>query len=295
MTDLLSMLDDLDDSSDKISADTIVKAPFGWPGGKSRSIKHIIPLLPYKDVWCDHFGGSGTVTLARRPCKLEIYNDRFSGLTDLYRCIQDPVKLQLLVDRLEHTIHSKETFLDAKSTWKNFTDPVERAAKFYEMVVYSFGKLGRNWGRARVPTGRVSGILRDALPNFYNIHERFKYVQIENVDFRKCMKDYDSDVTVHYCDPDYVDTSAGVYAHGMSVDDHKDLLRLIFEMKGFVAVSGLANPLYDGFKWDDRRTWNSYCSIKSINSSENNNKGDIALVDEGRGHQEEVLWIKDFR
>jgi DNA adenine methylase len=95
---------------------------------KKRSLDKLLPLLPYSKVYIEPFGGSGTVLLARRPCKIEVFNDRNSGVIDFYRCIKDADLLERLVDRLDLVRCSREEWLEAKGTWTVSKDPVERAA-----------------------------------------------------------------------------------------------------------------------------------------------------------------------
>ena len=62
------------------------------------------------DIILDVFGGSGAVTLARKSCDLEIYNDRHSGLVAFYKCIQDEEKLtEAAIDALKQIKKSRYT------------------------------------------------------------------------------------------------------------------------------------------------------------------------------------------
>ena len=293
MTDLLKLFDEMDDSDGK-PKDTIIKAPFGYPGGKSRSIQQILPHLPYTNKYISVFGGSGCDILARRPCKLEVFNDRYGGVTDFYRCLRDPKLFERLCQWLELTVHSREHFVECKATWSKVDDPVERAGRWYCMTVYSFGSLGRNWGRALSVRGIMGNKIRKKLPLFDAIHQRFRNVQIDNQDWSDCLKDYDSPDAVFYCDPPYVDASAGIYKHEMSKDDHRRFIDMIPTLEGFVAVSGYANPLYDHQDfWTNSFSWESYVSIEAMSFTEGNRKEHLEGQTK-RQHATEVLWIKDF-
>src|SRR5690606_25089106 len=112
MSDLFSHLCSLG-SHDQPNRDIDVqRAPFGWVGGKSRSITNLLPLLPQRDKWVDVFGGSGVVTLNRQPAKiLDVYNDRYSGVVAFYRFLHDKDKLEQLCDRLRFTLHARAEFV----------------------------------------------------------------------------------------------------------------------------------------------------------------------------------------
>jgi len=271
----------------------IIKAPFGYPGGKSRSVKYILPHLPQRDTYIEPFGGSAAILLARQPSKFEVYNDRYGGVVDFYRCIREGARCEALMDRLGLSIHAKEEWFLNKDTWKDIGDPVERAARWYLMTVYSFGQLGRNWGRSISANSILSGKVLNRIPHFPDLHRRLRNVQIENSDYFNILSDYDSPTAVFYLDPPYVDSYSGTYKNEMSHDEHRRLLDKVFSMRGFVAVSGYSNPLYENNPWDDRFEWDVHVSIRSEAFTEGNGKAALKHQDTGRSTAKEILWIKE--
>lgn len=286
--DWMNLVNDLE--KDNVKRDTIVKAPFGWPGGKTKSLKHIIPILPYTPRFVEVFGGSGAVLLARQPVTLEVFNDRYSGITDFYKCIKNRILLTELLDWIDCTIHSRELFVHFKSSWQH-SNPVERAGRWLYMITYSFGQKGIAFGRAISPKAIISGKLRNKIPLLDQIHNRLKAVQIENQDWYDCIIDYDHHDTVFYLDPPYIDAYEGTYDFEMSKDDHRRLLDVIFSTSGYFAVSGYSNPLYENQNWDNRFEWDAYISIQDLGAS--GNKKDH--VPSKRAYTKEVLWIKEAR
>lgn len=297
MTDLMNLFDELDRQApdeQRSKDDVVIRAPFGWPGGKSRSVAQILKYLPYRKLYVEPFGGSAAVLLARKPSELDVYNDRHGGVVAFYRCLRDAKKYQELCDWLELTIHSREDFKDAKNTWCDEKSDVLRAGKWYYMVNYSFGSLGRNFGRSTSGRGIISGKIRNKLRLFPFIHSRLRRVQIENQDWRDCIRDYDRHDTVFYIDPPYVDAYKGTFEHEMDREAHRDLLETIFQIKGFCAVSGYDNPLYNNQPWDAFYSWDSFCSIDSCAYTVSNHKSQIEGLSK-RAKAKEVLWIKESR
>ncbi len=292
--DLMSLFDGLDRLDAPKKKDVIVQAPFAYPGGKRRAIKQILPHLPYENTYVEPFGGSGTILLARNPSTLEVFNTRYAGVTAFYRCLRNPDLLNALMDWLERTVHSREEFVWCKDSWEDATDPVERAARWYFMMETSFSSLGRNWGRSTKGFGSMPAKLKNKLKFFPEVHERLRGVQIENQDWKFCLQDYDSPETVFYLDPPYLDVYSGTYKHEMTEEDHEDMLNRIFDLEGFVALSGYANKMYDDRKWDDRLEWKAFVSIKSQAYTEGNNKAHLENVG-GREHSTEILWIKESK
>jgi len=284
---LFDALDNISGSKDQ----KILRAPFGYPGGKSRSVKEILPHLPYRAKYIEPFGGSAAILLARQPSKLEVYNDRYGGVVAFYQCMRDRQMCDALIKWLGLTVHAREAFANCKATWKDHNDPVERAARWYYMVQSSFGSLGRNFGR-QTSRSSMAGKVRNKLEVFPQIHTRFRRVQVENQDWEDCIRDYDSKDAVIYCDPPYCDVYRGTYKNEMSLERHREFLARVFKTTGFVAVSGYSNTLYEDNPWDARYEWEAFVSIQSVGKMEGNSKEHL---DEERGHSTEVLWIKEAK
>lgn len=257
--------------------ETCLRPPFGYPGGKSKLAPKIVELLPQSGRYVEVFGGSGAVLLAKSPSKMEVFNDRYSGVVAFYRCMRDHKKMMQLKDLVDTTIHSKEDFYWCKDTWEKCTNDVDRAFRWFYMQSYSFGTMGRNWGfgKSTTPAGKI----RNRIPGFEKIHKRFKKVQVDNADWKKCIEYYDAPDTVFYLDPPYIEAdNRACYAH--SGIDYLDLVHVIKHCEGFVALSGYPNPIYDNQDfWTDRHVFDHRMSIQSEH--------------ERRQNVDEVLWIKE--
>jgi DNA adenine methylase len=292
--EMMRLFDDLDRQSEHKTKDTIIHAPFGYPGGKTKSIQHIIPQLPYRKSYIEPFGGSAAIMLARHTSPIEVYNDRYGGVVAFYRCIRDPQKWIILKERLELSVYSREEWVWSHETWENVDDDIERAARWYYMTLNSFANMGRNFGRATKSRSTLAHKLDNKLPEFSAIHERFRNVQVENQDWSDCIYDYDNSEAVFYLDPPYVDASIGAHKHIMSIEDHRKLLDTIFHINGFVALSGYSNPLYESGDWDNRIEWQVDVSLKALAFTDSNYKADMVNT-EGRIKTTEVLWIKEAK
>lgn len=285
--DLMRMYADLDDMP--VTREGYIRAPFSYPGNKRESLEQLLPLLPKTDIWVDCFGGSGVVTLNRRPSKLEVFNDRWSGVVAFYRCIRDAKKLDQLIERLRLCVHSREEFAWCKQTWENCEDDVERAACWYYLIQCSFACRGKFFGRILGPATPIARKISDNLPLFHEIHLRFRDVQVENLDFRECFKDYDSRQTCFYLDPPYYENN--IYAINFTKQDHLEMLDKIFQLKGFVALSGYANDLYPKFPWDAVHTWPRKDKMATMATKTETSA--VAGFDIEREEKTEMLWLKE--
>lgn len=260
--DLEALFEELEQLTTKpINRQDIVKAPFPWAGSKSDAIDKISPYLPYYDGYAEPFGGSGAMWLSRRRSKLEIFNDACSGVTDFYKCIRDTRLKEVLCAELETMIHSREEWIDCKD-WIDTKDIVERAAKWYYLVYYSFSGRGDAFGRCLHTINTKKH--HNNLCLFDLLHDRVKGTIIENLDFRTFIKDYAHYETVMYLDPPYLETTHSSYfGNSFTLNDHKDMLGLVFSCESFCAVSGHENFLYDSYPWDNIIKWEQTRTIRN--------------------------------
>lgn len=237
--------------------ETYVRGPlYGYMGCKLTSLHHILPRLPYAHVFVDVFGGSGTVTLNRKKSNIEVFNDRHAGVVSFFRTLRDPVQCEHLIEQISLSVYAREEFIKLKDEFykRDFESDLERAYAWYMLVVMSYAGNARTLQRW-LPESTSSRVCRlyERVPHLPAIMERFSRVLVENLDWRTCLRDYDSPQTVFYLDPPYVDSN--VYKLKMSRDDHAEMCNIIMSLKGFVMLSGVPNDLYDKFKWDNFHKW----------------------------------------
>ena len=292
MTDMLNLFNELEDNTRVVKhKDEVLRAPFGYIGGKSKSLSYILPQLPYRKGYIEPFGGSAAVLLARQPSDFEVYNDRYAGVVAFYRCMRDDKKCDSLIKWLSTTINSREEFQWCRHTWDTCGDDVERAARWYYMNRYSFNSMGRNFGRSLNST-MMSKKFESALGNFSRIHARLRHVMVENQDYMSILRDFDSEDSVFYLDPPYLDVRAGTYKHNMtSESDHRILLDFVMGMKAYVAVSTYENKIYSSYSWSDVQVWNVPVSVQAQAFTESNAK--LGMEHMGRDSAYEYLFIKE--
>jgi DNA adenine methylase len=287
--DLFSLFQVLDQGTNV--REQYVRAPFGWPGSKWRSLDHILPELPYRQRYCEPFGGSGKVLLARNACDFEVLNDRYAGVTCFYRVLKDAEKLNLLIARLEDHCYSREEFIWCRDTWKTCSDDIERAARWYYTIKCSFGSQGRNFGRS-LDSAMMPKAYHNNIKLFPKCSQRLRHVYIENLDWRQCLRDYDHPEMVWYLDPPYYKVTKGMFEIEMPNEDHIEMLDRIQHLKGFVAVSSYPNDVYNKYAWDKMVRWTVRTSTLGYAYTDENHLNDFKNV-LLRKDAEECLYIRE--
>lgn len=240
-----------------------VEPPFPWMGGKRRLAEKINAMLPSPSsstTYIEPFFGAGAIFFSRRPCGVEVINDKNMEIINFFQVLRDDG--EKLVDYLQNVPYSRALFYEWRKRFPGDATPMERAARFFYLARSSFAgqSTGRtpSWAFARVDNrARSMSLVVDN--ELLLVRDRLRHAYIENDDGVRIIGRFDGPDTIIYCDPPYVAAtrSDGGYEHELSADDHARLLSVLKNAQGYVAISGYPSDLYadllecDGWEWRD--------------------------------------------
>lgn len=220
-----------------------------WHGGKWMLAPWIISHFPEHRVYCEPFGGAGSVLMRKPRCYAEVWNDLDSEAVNLFRVLRSDRAGQL-VEALRLTPFAREEFDEA---YQATEDNVERARR---LVIRSFMGFGSNGHERR--TGFRSNSNRSGTTPAHDwinypdslatVIDRLAGVVIESKDALAVMATHDGPQTLHYVDPPYMAATRNAgsdYAHEMTDADHLRMLQFLRGLKGTVVLSGYPDDLYD--------------------------------------------------
>ena len=231
-----------------------IRPPCKYHGAKYYLCTRLNELMPPHNTFVETHGGMGSVTLNKEPAKVEVFNDIYGAVTNLFRGIRDDGRE--LQRRLTLTPYSELEF--GYSNPALILDPIEWARETYVNLRLSIGGRGTSFsytlhrsrrGMADVVSGYLSAI-DEELPKIIG---RLRTVQIVCMDGMEVIKKWDSSETFFYVDPPYLQntrSSKEVYRHEMG-DGQKDtpahilLAELLNQVQGKVMLSGYPSPIYD--------------------------------------------------
>ena len=256
---------------------------FGWYGGKYSHLDWLLPLLPETTHYCEPFGGSAAVLINRKPSPVETYNDVHSDVVNFFRVLRE--QKDALIEAIGLTPFSREEFERAIVNEKGISD-LERARRFYILArqvrtgLAQKASSGR-WAHCLLTSraGMAGAISRwlGAVEDLPLIAQRLLRVQIENAPAIEVIKRYDSKETLFYCDPPYPHGSRGdanAYANEMTDEQHRELAKVLRNVKGKVALSSYHCPLMDELYGDWQRVESKEKIVHSVKTA-----------------RTEVLWI----
>lgn len=229
-------------------------APFRWYGGKGNLSRWVVKFIPRGEAYVEPFSGGASVfwTLSE-PYQVEVLNDINPDIANLFMVIKDPNTFEEFLHKVTWTLYSFDEFGLALELRDDCPDPVTCAWAFFVRQNQGFGGEAKNlgsWGRSFTqrrgmaePTSRWRSRIR--LLEYW--HERLANVHLSNRDAIDVIREWDSENTVFYLDPPYVEDTrkrGSAYTHEMSNKDHIALVETILEAKGKIVLSGYQTPLY---------------------------------------------------
>ena len=209
-------------------------------GGKFYGRKWIVDKFPLHHTYVEPFGGAAYILLCKSPSKLEVYNDIDGDLVNLFE--QARTHKDELIEYLESFPYSRKIHDTWLKEWKlgiKGNNNIERAARFFYLSNSSVkGRFGTFLTGA---TRNRATSFNNKINNIRDFAARMKKVVIENLDFEKCIKIYDSKNTFFYIDPPYYDTD--YYSVRFSHDDHVRLYKILKDIKGKFMLSYYPHPV----------------------------------------------------
>ncbi len=236
---------------------------FGWYGGKYSHLGWLLPLLPECHHYCEPFGGSAAVLLNRPPAPVETYNDIDGELVNFFKVLRN--QTDALLKAISLTPFSREEFCRACAEADEDISELERARRFFVRArqvrtgLAQTATLGRWANCKQTSRSGMSGVVSrwlGSVKKLPHIAERLLRVQIEDRPALDCIRLYDDEDTLFYCDPPYPHESRGdgkAYGFEMKDDEHRELARTLGEVKGKVAISGYRCDLMDSLYADFHR------------------------------------------
>lgn len=240
---------------------TRVKVPIPYVGGKFYLVNWILSNFPHHNIYVEPFGGAGHVILKKSMVGLDVYNDTCEEMVTVFRVLQDEEKSEKLLRLIHLTPFSRKFFNELRDGKYRFSSsvPEDIQKAYYTLVMLKQGFSGKlknkkpSWGFSRrSDASKKTKAFKNFPEKLIPIIERLKEIQIEFLDFKDCIRKYDSAETLFYCDPPYYDREF-YYQGGFTKDNHRELAEMLNNIEGKCAVSyyhfdGI-EKLYPPGKW----------------------------------------------
>jgi DNA adenine methylase len=204
-----------------------------WIGGKRRLAKHILPLFPEHACYVEPFCGAAALYFLKEPTKVEVINDINGELVNLYRVIRH--HLEEFVHQFKWALTSRQIFEWMKITPEETLTDIQRAARFFYLQKMSFGGKveGQTFGTATTTPPKLNLLRLEE--DLSAAHLRLSRTFIEKLSWADCIKKYDREHTLFYCDPPYWGTEG--YGVDFGLDQYDRMAELARTVQGRMIVS----------------------------------------------------------
>jgi DNA adenine methylase len=201
-----------------------------WPGGKTRLLQHLLPLLSDNPHTCyvEAFAGGAALLFAREPAKTEVLNDTHGELVRLYRVLG--VHLEEFVRQFKWSLTSREMFRWERLKHVDTLTDIQRAARFYYMQRLAFGgkAQGQTFGTSHTSPKRINLLrLEEELSA---AHLRLHRVVVEQLSWQDCIARYDAPHTLFLLDPPYWQTEG--YGNPFPIEEYDQLAEVMATLQG---------------------------------------------------------------
>jgi DNA adenine methylase len=203
------------------------KPAIRWPGGKTRLLSKILPLIPEHTCYAEPFAGGLAVLLAKEQSKVEIANDANGTLIALYRNIQ--YHLPALIAEIRWVVNSRQN-LQEFIAQPGLTE-LQRVARWFVRNHISFGGNLSTFGVTRTQAQAFSGNKRGIIRKLLAFRRRMERVVVEHLDYGRFLDLYDSADTFFFLDPPYLDTASITY-DGWNRDQIRAFRDRVYRLNG---------------------------------------------------------------
>jgi DNA adenine methylase len=195
-------------------------------------VNTLLPLIPPHKIYCEVFGGGGSLLLNKPQSEIEVYNDIDGRLVNLFMVLRDhSAEFQRRLAGLPYSRKLFDEWRAALERGDAEDDPIEKAVQLYYCLRAGFsGKLkSLNWAVRRSHSSPLR--FKNALAALPAIAKRLQLVNFECSDFRRCIRNWDSEQTFFFLDPPYMGCES-YYPGNFSLKDHEDLREMLGKTEG---------------------------------------------------------------
>lgn len=221
----------------------VMSGPFPYPGSKVLLGDWIIEHFPDHEVYVEPFGGSAALLANKPPSWNEIFNDVDGDIVHFFRTLRD--RCDELVEWLENTPFSRDLHLKYGNAFYSGyrpDDDIERAGRFFYLRNTQFGQKYTEISGFRLACkSNHAAEFQNRTERLYDFRDRLRDVQIENLDYGDLVDRTDSEETLYYFDPPYLDVERGLYT-GHDAFDHSRFVDTLEAIEGRWVVSYTTLP-----------------------------------------------------
>lgn len=255
---------------------TIIKSPLRYPGGKSKALKYILPIIPKFDEYREPFLGGGSVFVSLKqkyPNKKYWINDLHHNLYKFWEsCKNNPIALVNLIERWHKSF--KDGNLLHRYLVQNIDkfDDIEKGAAFFVLNRITFSGTSESGGySSHAFKGRFTVSSIERVKYLSNILDN---VLITNEDYSKLLKTEGKNVFIFLDPPYYSASKSALYGKNGKLHKQFDHERFAEEMKQcthkWLITYDDSEYIRNLFSFANIQKWNIIYGMKNVSEKTEN-------------------------
>lgn len=246
-----------------------MKTPVTYYGGKQQMARHILPLIPDHNLYCEPFCGGAAIFFAKKKSNVEVLNDTNRELINFYRVVQND--FPALEKEIQISLHSRDLHRRAYVIYNNpdMFSELKRAWALWMLSAQGFaGKLDGTWGYD-VKKNTTSKKITNKRSDFsVDLAIKLQNVQLECADALYIIHARDREDSFFYVDPPYYNSNMGHY-DGCSINDYEELLQTLANLKGKFMLSSYPSDILSKYIKENKWNTRGFDSKISVNGKSN--------------------------
>lgn len=262
----------------------MIKSPLRYPGGKSRAIKHISPLIPKFDEYREPFVGGGSVFVylkQTRPKKRFWINDIYENLYHFwFQCQSNTEELILQIRKwkAEYT-NGKELHQYLKENIDTFDD-VKKAAGFFVFNRITFSGTTESGGFSNAAFKRR--FTESSIERVKQLSTILHKTKITNFDYQQVVEAKGENVFIYLDPPYYTASSSALYGKNGKLHTGFDHYRFAETMKKtkhkWLITYDNSAFVRDLFSFGNLVEWNMKYGMRNVSEDSDQNGKELFIA-----------------
>ncbi len=181
-----------------------IKSPLRYPGGKSKALKYILPLIPYFEEYREPFLGGGSVFIALKqkyPNKKYWINDLHKNLYYFWdNCKNNIKELTFIIEKWYNTFENGNELHKYLLNSIDHFNELEKGAAFFVLNRITFSGTSESGGFSKLAFN--SRFTLSSIKRVEELSNLLIDVKITNYDYSKVLNETGKDVFI-FLDPPY--------------------------------------------------------------------------------------------
>ena len=278
----------------------MIKSPLRYPGGKSRAIKYIAPIVPDFDEFREPFVGGGSVFVylkQKYPNKKFWINDIYENLFLFWRETQR--NTEKLIEQIQYWYNNsnsgKELHQYLLDNIDNFDD-LKKAAAFFVFNRITFSGTTESGGFSNAAFNKR--FTQSSIERVKHLSIILDHTKITNLDYQEVIEADGEDVFIFLDPPYYSATKSALYGKNGNLHkifDHERFAKVLKKTKHkWLITYDDSEYIRELFSFANIREWNLTYGMRNVGNN-GNQKGKELFISNYpiTGREEKVQTLFD--